>query len=133
MDELAQTAVTADKNHPLLNYFECEKALADYRQENYSGALHWAALAHATGTSTANRIELKVQACMVLAMAHFQSGHKDEARADLREGNNLAQTKLLPSDSADLGDAWIDWIIAHALLREAKALIENPKPSEVAK
>jgi hypothetical protein len=28
--------------------------------------------------------------------------------------------------TGDLGNRWIDWIIAHALLKEAKALIKGP-------
>jgi len=31
-------------------------------------------------------------------------------------------------ESGDLGDGWLDWIIAHALMREAQAMIEgNPE------
>ena len=37
----------------------------------------------------------------------------------------LAETKMAKRESGDIGTSWNDWIIAHALLREAEALIGN--------
>jgi hypothetical protein len=34
--------------------------------------------------------------------------------------------KCLKLEGGDLGDSWNDWIIAQALLKEAKALMERP-------
>jgi hypothetical protein len=66
-----------------------------------------------------------VEAYMVLAMAQHRSKQADEANAALARGVDIAESKLPKLDSGDLGDGWIDWIIAHALIREAKALIEG--------
>ncbi len=51
--------------------------------------------------------------------------HPDEARAALAKGVEIAETKLPKSDNSNLGGDWNDWIIAHILLRETKALIEG--------
>jgi hypothetical protein len=67
---------------------------------------------------------LYVEAYSVLAMSHFKLQHTDDARAALTKGIECAEKKL-PHDSNYLGHIWRDWIIAHALLDEAKALIEN--------
>ena len=50
----------------------------------------------------------------------------DEARAALAKGLATAEAKLPKLENGDLGSAtWSDWIIAHALMSEAKALIEG--------
>jgi hypothetical protein len=43
----------------------------------------------------------------------------------LRSGAEIINKELPALDSGDIGEDWIDWIIAHALLREAQALIEG--------
>jgi hypothetical protein len=58
-------------------------------------------------------------------MAQHCSKQADEANAALAKGVEIAESNLPKLDSGDLGDGWIDWIIAHALMREAKALIEG--------
>jgi hypothetical protein len=52
-----------------------------------------------------------------------------EARAALAECNKICEEKL-PKPDADLGKDWRDWIIAHALLSEAKRTIDGDSPSE---
>ena len=63
-----------------------------------------------------------VQAHMVLAMAQQKLGQPEAARATLASGIAIAETKLSKSGG---GDQWHDWIVAHALIREARALIEG--------
>jgi serine/threonine protein kinase/tetratricopeptide (TPR) repeat protein len=70
-------------------------------------------------------LERDVQAYMVLAMAHYQLNQTDAARAAFARGTEIEQMKLPKLESGDIGDSWLDWIIAHALMREAKALIEG--------
>jgi hypothetical protein len=62
---------------------------------------------------------------MVLAMAQYRSKQADEAGATLAKGVEIAERRLPKLDSGDLGDSWLDWIIAHVFLCEAKALIEG--------
>jgi hypothetical protein len=63
---------------------------------------------------------------MVLAMAHHRLGFAGYAHDALTTGLGIAAR--LPSSGNDLKDwnAWNDWIIAQALMCEAKALIEGP-------
>ena len=62
---------------------------------------------------------------MVLAMAHYQLKQTEEARAAFARGAEIEQTKLPKLESGDIGGDWQGWIIAHALMDEAKALIEG--------
>ena len=62
---------------------------------------------------------------MLLAMANYQLHQLDEARAVLARGLEFANKKLPKLESGDLGSYWGDWIFAHVLMREAKALIEG--------
>jgi hypothetical protein len=66
---------------------------------------------------------LGASALLVKAMACFQSGQSEAARAALDEGAALVQSQLSALDSGDVGRDWPDWIIAHIFLREASALI----------
>jgi hypothetical protein len=68
-----------------------------------------------------------VEACMVLAMAQYRFKQAGAAGAAFAKGVDIAERKLPKADSGDLGN-WVDWIFAHALMREAKALIEDQPP-----
>jgi hypothetical protein len=48
-----------------------------------------------------------------------------DAGATLAKGLEIAEKNLPKLDSGDLGEGWLDWIITHALMREARALIEG--------
>ena len=57
-------------------------------------------------------------------MAQRRLGLKDVARATLNQGNKLAPD--ISSDHAvDLGDGWLDWLVARILLNEATELITD--------
>jgi len=57
-------------------------------------------------------------------MAQLQLKRPDEARKTLAEAADLAKTKLPKLESSALVEDWPEWLIAHILLREAKALME---------
>jgi tetratricopeptide (TPR) repeat protein len=118
---LADMAINAGKDEQLLAYFQFAKGLAEYRQGRFANSVEWTEKALAA-PEVAFRA---VQASMVLAMAHHQLKQSDEARAALAKGVEIAATKLPKLESADLGSDWRDWIIGHALMREAKILIEG--------
>jgi hypothetical protein len=59
-------------------------------------------------------------------MAQWQLSHAEEARVALAKGAEIIAAQMPKLEGGDLGDSWNDWIIAHALLKEAKALIERP-------
>jgi tetratricopeptide (TPR) repeat protein len=117
VDRMADTAATGGHPYELF----C-KGLTQYRLGRFASAAEWMneVLTHH------NRNPVRdVEAYMVLAMAQHRSKQADEANAALARGVDIAESKLPKLDSGDLGDGWIDWIIAHALIREAKALIEG--------
>jgi len=58
-------------------------------------------------------------------MAQHQLKLGDEARKSLAEAVELAETKLPRLESGDLGEDWPEWLIAHCLMGEARALIED--------
>jgi hypothetical protein len=83
-EKLADTAVTGGSGDPLFPYFQECKAMVDYRSRNFPGAIEWADKA-----SKSPLVNVQVQAYAVLAMAQWQLGHSEEARAMLVKGNNL--------------------------------------------
>jgi predicted metal-dependent hydrolase len=62
-------------------------------------------------------------------MAHHQLNHTAEARAAFAQAIEILQTKLPRLDGAALDYRWVDELIAHALVREAKGLIEGQPPA----
>jgi Flp pilus assembly protein TadD len=119
---LAETAVSTVANHTDMTWFQLAKGLAEYRQGHFAAAVDWMRKVLSLAGDSLNR---DVEAYMVLAMAQHGSKQDDEANAALAKGVEIAESKLPKLDGGDLGDGWIDWIIAHALMREAKALIKG--------
>ena len=118
---MAETAVAAGPNHQYWPYFQFVKGLAEYRQGRFASAAEW--LQKALG-QTAD-VYRTVQAHMTLAMAQHQLKQAEEARVTLAKGLELAETRFPKPGKASLDEQWHDWIIAHVLMREAKALIEG--------
>ena len=119
---LAEAAVTAAPDKQYLPWSEVTKGLAEYRQGHFAAAVEWG---QKTLLATGKVLERDAQAYAVLTMAQPQLKHADEARAALGKAVELTQTKLPRLDSGDLGQLWHDLVVAHILLREAKALIEG--------
>jgi tetratricopeptide (TPR) repeat protein len=116
----AETAVTFGKGQAAYTFYLCAKALADYRLGKYQEAI--------TGTSVILKDPFpytQAEGSAVLAMAQFQLGQTNDAHAALAKLEKIVQEKLPAPGSRDLGSDWRDWIIAHALLDEAKSLIEG--------
>jgi eukaryotic-like serine/threonine-protein kinase len=122
---LADIAVTRGKEYDNFPYYEFAKGLAEYRQGHFAGAIDWTRRALSNPGVVDNR---DAAAWLVLAMAQHESRKPVEARAALHSGAQIISTKLPMLESGDIGEAWNDWIIAHALLKEAQGLIEGDKP-----
>jgi tetratricopeptide (TPR) repeat protein len=118
---LVETAVTQGQNTWGLPYFQFSKGLAEYRQNRFASATNWVGLALTNGDVNSS---LGIEAYMVLAMSQNHLGQSAQARASLAKGGEIEQ-KLPKLESGDLGAGWMDWIIAHALMTEATALIES--------
>jgi WD40 repeat protein/serine/threonine protein kinase/class 3 adenylate cyclase/tetratricopeptide (TPR) repeat protein len=122
VSQWAETAVTKGKTHEYLPFFQFAKGLTEYRRGRFDSAT---VLAQKVLASPAYPFR-DAEACLLLAMAQQKLNHPDEARAALARGADIIETKLPKLESGDLGEDWGDWIISHALMHEAKALIEKP-------
>jgi hypothetical protein len=116
---MADTAVAEGRQSEYFPYFQFCKGLAEYRQGRFASAPDW------MGTVLTNRMSqlpLRTAAYTVLAMAQHRLQQNEPARASLAKGAELEQ-ELPKLDSGDIGEGWVDRIIAHALMSEARALI----------
>jgi Flp pilus assembly protein TadD len=127
VNALADIAVTAGKDSRDLPWFEFCKALAEYRQGHFAGAVDWAqkALCH-----TGDQHNCDVEAYMVLAMAQYRCNQAELASVAFGKGVEIAESKLPKLESHDLGEAWVDWLIAHALMCEGRALMGGAKATD---
>jgi hypothetical protein len=125
--DLAETAVTLGRaDEAALPFFQCCKALAEYRQGHWETATNWAAKA-AENPFPYSRAE----AFAILAMSKQHLNQSREAQAALKKSADVAQAQLPKLEDGDLGRDWRDWIIAHALQSEAKQMIDG-EPASVA-
>ena len=102
-----------------MGYFQACKALSEYREGRFPGAVEWAEKSLKSPEAFA-----RASGCAVVAMAQWRLGLKDAARAALSEGNKLAQD-ISSNQAVDLGDKWLDWLVARIWLDEATELIAD--------
>ncbi len=57
-------------------------------------------------------------------MARFRLGETNAARLALADCDKLIATKLPKLSSKKLGPDWVDWVFAHALEEEARAVLQ---------
>ena len=119
---MADIAVAAGPTNPSWPYYVFVKGLAEYRQGHFAGALEWLRKVAAQEGVPART----AQADATLAMAEYQLGQTNAARATLAEGVKIAQEKLTQPGRID----WNDQLIAQFLLREAQVLVTGtPAPA----
>jgi serine/threonine protein kinase/Flp pilus assembly protein TadD len=109
--------------------------LAQYRAGQYTQAIRTLEESNGLGWRNSG----KCQSWLVMAMAHHQLGHDDEARSywtmTLRVISELFRNKErivdldLRADATKIGPR--DWICIHVLCREAAALLGKPLPPEI--
>jgi len=100
-------------------FFEMLKALSEYRQAHYAQSVEWCQKGL---DRPLNSVHAHLSA--ILAMACWNLGKKEEARAMLAKGNSLAPREMPSRIAEDLGDAWLAWLYARVQLDEAAALIQ---------
>jgi tetratricopeptide (TPR) repeat protein len=119
---MADLAVTKGKDYSAFHFFQCCKAMAEYRLGNYKEAVNWAQ------ASAKNSFpHSQAEAYAILAMAQYKLGNIEAARRELTNCNRVIETKL-PREG-DLGNDWVDVIIARTLQSEARQLIEGESSS----
>jgi len=119
---MAELAVTKGQLQPAYTFFQCCKALAEYRQGRFEGAVKWAQVAASNPFPYS-----QAEAFAVLSMSQYKLNQVAAARTNLANCNKVVITQLPAPGTRDLGGDWRDWIIAHALLTEAQNLI-GPAP-----
>jgi Flp pilus assembly protein TadD len=119
LSSMADTAVAHYQPGPYFPFAQFCKGLAEYRQGRFVSATDWM---RTVLTSSGTFLERDTQAYMVLAMSQCQLHQIDQARASLAKGAEIEHA-LPKVESGDIGYNWMDWIFAHALMREAKAMI----------
>jgi serine/threonine protein kinase len=128
LNRLADHSLTVGTNFLFWPAFASTKALVEYRQGQFASAMEWAANFLARLPSfkilPEYRSCFEVQTYAVQGMGHYRLGQDVPARASLLTAQEISD-RLPNLESGDLGTAWGDLLIAHALLREAKALIQG--------
>jgi hypothetical protein len=125
MDKLADTALTIGSDDSSLGYFRACKAMARYRLGDCREATEWA---EKVAGSPAVDPPAKAKAFAVLAMANWQLGQKDGARAALASGDLLYPANSAVHGAEDLGESWVAWLFARISLDEATKLIQGGTP-----
>jgi eukaryotic-like serine/threonine-protein kinase len=125
VDDMIDSALAAGPDYWAATFFQFAKGLSEYRQGHFTSAVEWVQKALAKPGESEFR---DAQAYLVLAMAHHQLNQVDEARAALAEGSAVIEARQPILGSGARGADWNDWLIAGALQREAKALIERHSP-----
>jgi len=106
-------------------YFQDCKALFEYRQGHYAEAVEWA-----LKPIKISGLHLYGHAYAVLAMAYWQLGQKEQARAMLAKANSFAPRFMPASIAVDPTNEWQGWLYARIQLDEAAKLIESEHMSE---
>ena len=117
--KLADIAVNAGKDSLGMPYFQACKALCEYRKADFREAIEWAKTSLSNGAPLA-----RAQAYAVLAMAQWQLGRKEAARAALAAGTALTP-EIFSGPEANKNEGWLSWIFARVSLDEANALVAS--------
>jgi len=120
IDKWADVAVTLGKGEASLPYFQACKAMSNYRLGRFPEAVEWGEKAAKSSMPYA-----QAKAYAVLALADWQLGQKDTARAMVATGDTLAPSILPARNPEDLGESWVAWLFARISLDEATALIQS--------
>jgi serine/threonine protein kinase/tetratricopeptide (TPR) repeat protein len=131
---LANTAMRLGNDSGSPSWHFCE-GLVEYRQGHFAAAAEWMQrtladlrdpkipVPHANvGKEDASR---DVTVYAILAMASQQLGKTAEAGTSLSKAEELAETKMPRMGQSDIRWWFDNWVLAHALLREAKELFEG--------
>jgi len=119
---LADTAVTKGQDMPgLLPWFKFTKSLAEYRAGHYASSAEWA---QQVLPKAENNPNLESAARMVLAMAQYQLHQTEDSRSNLGAGMEVIERSVPRLDTGDNGGSPTDPIIARALMKEARDLIQ---------
>jgi WD40 repeat protein/tetratricopeptide (TPR) repeat protein len=104
-------------------------ALAAYRQSQFMDATNYLQQLFTATNQSANPT-LEAQAHFIVAMSLHRLGESRQAQTLLSKGAGILVAKTPALESTSVGPGWYELLIAHALLREAKALIEATEKTD---
>ncbi len=120
---LANVSVTYDAKSAEHPWFQFCKGFAELRLNHYANAKQW--MAKVSGHLNDGSIR-DVEAYMVLALAEHGLTNTQAALKAYDDGTELASRRLRDVSSGDIESGWPDWILAHALMREAQQALSIP-------
>jgi len=126
IDKWAEVALTLGQAEGSLPYFQACKAMSSYRLGRYAESREWGEKAAKSSIPYA-----QAKAYAILAMADWQLGQKDTARAMLAKGDILAPSILPARNPEDLGESWVALLFARISLDEATTLIQSELTIEI--
>lgn len=125
---IAGGASTSSEDIYMVAWRALALSLFEYRRGNFTNAVAWGQ--RCLGYSD-HRPTCVAMSHLILAMAFYRIHQPDAARSELARDRELVEPKF-PNGLekiTDLGSEasgfWNDWVMAHILLDEATALIEN--------
>ena len=119
--KMVEIALAADSPHKTRSDVQLLKALAEYRLGHFGGAVEWLQKVAPEKGNWNQKVEIQT----LLAMSQHRLGRMAEARATLADALQTAD-RTLDKLGEDLGSHWSDWVMAHLLMDEARALIKEP-------
>jgi len=124
----ADIAVTDGVNEPhVMPFFQLCKAWSEYRLGRFAGAIQWA-----QKSADSSQWMARGPACGILAMAHWQLGDHERAKAALAKGNSATPDMMPAFGPKEPDNAWQGWAYSRIALDEAEVLIHaaatDPKP-----
>ena len=123
--QMAEQALTATTDPELILEAQLAKGLAECRTGHFAGAIEWMEKLDGIPTTGSHPESLlKADANAVLACAQQQLKQTDAARASLAKAKESLRAGR-PDSADNLGNNWQEILIAQALLREARQLIEG--------
>jgi tetratricopeptide (TPR) repeat protein len=125
------TPEDANPNNGALPWQCLSLALFEYRRGNYAKAVSWGNRCLSFKQDSA--MERVAGAQAILAVAHHQLGHAEQARSALAKSRELVEERWKTPFivNADPRGWWYDWFIARILEREAAATIEPSAPAKM--
>jgi tetratricopeptide (TPR) repeat protein len=122
---LANACITHDTNSMGSPWFLFCKGLSELRLGHFGSAKQWMNKVREHENLRSIR---DVEQYMVLALAERGLGNNEAATQAYEHGMLLVPTRMRELSSGDIESGWKDWIIAHALMSEAKQALESQAP-----
>jgi eukaryotic-like serine/threonine-protein kinase len=114
---MADVAVNTETNASNYGFNLFAKGLAEYRQGHYTNAVEFLKRVLPLDVGGPGR----TKAYLVLAMAQWELGQREQSHDSLAEAEDLVKRKL--PQAGPLGEDWHEWLSARVLMREAETLL----------